>query len=64
MVDNYKLYILISKYNIMKNLKKVSRSQMKSINGGSKTCSEACCPTDGRKRCPWVICVAPCEIYV
>ncbi|WP_435523479.1 bacteriocin-like protein [Chryseobacterium indoltheticum] len=28
----------------MKNFKKVSRSQMKDINGGASTCSQACCP--------------------
>ncbi|MFL9832408.1 bacteriocin-like protein [Chryseobacterium terrae] len=46
----------------MKNFKKISRSQMKNLNGGGLTCSEACCPPPGVKRCPWVYCVAPCDI--
>ncbi|MGE8434322.1 MULTISPECIES: bacteriocin-like protein [Chryseobacterium] len=46
----------------MKNSKKISRDQLKSINGGALSCSEACCPPPGIKRCPWVYCVAPCEI--
>jgi len=47
---------------IMKNCKKISRDQLKSINGGASGCSEACCPPPGIKRCPWVICIAPCDI--
>ncbi|WP_165569113.1 bacteriocin-like protein [Chryseobacterium piperi] len=46
----------------MKNFKKVSRDHLKNINGGAAGCSETCCPPPGTKRCPWVICVAPCEI--
>ncbi|WP_165579317.1 bacteriocin-like protein [Chryseobacterium sp. BLS98] len=45
----------------MKNFKKISRDQLKSINGGA-SCSEACCPPPGIKRCPWVLCYAPCDI--
>jgi hypothetical protein len=46
----------------MKNLKKITRGQLKSINGGAATCSEDCCPPPGKKRCPWIACVAPCDI--
>ncbi|WP_185151615.1 bacteriocin-like protein [Chryseobacterium sp. SN22] len=44
----------------MKNLKKVSRSEMKSISGGGPfiNCSNKCCPDDGRPRCPRLICPA------
>ncbi|OVE55597.1 hypothetical protein B0E34_15340 [Chryseobacterium mucoviscidosis] len=44
----------------MKNLKKVSREQMKSIAGGElvRNCSNKCCPDDGRPRCPGLICLA------
>ncbi|WP_175620470.1 bacteriocin-like protein [Chryseobacterium schmidteae] len=46
----------------MKNLKKVSRSQMKDINGGASTCSQECCPPPGIKRCPNIYCFAPCPV--
>ncbi|MBO6185979.1 MAG: hypothetical protein J6O88_15070 [Chryseobacterium sp.] len=46
----------------MKNLKKVSRSQMKGINGGASTCSQECCPPPGIKRCPNIYCFAPCPV--
>ncbi|WP_423750006.1 bacteriocin-like protein [Chryseobacterium carnipullorum] len=46
----------------MKNYKKISRDQLKSINGGALSCSEACCPPSGIKRCPWVICIVACEV--
>ncbi|WP_164998566.1 bacteriocin-like protein [Chryseobacterium sp. 3008163] len=46
----------------MKNLKKVSRNQMKGINGGALGCSQACCPPPGIKRCPNIYCFAPCPV--
>ncbi|WP_066678359.1 MULTISPECIES: bacteriocin-like protein [unclassified Chryseobacterium] len=49
-------------YCIMKNLKKVSRTQMKGINGGALTCSQECCPPPGIKRCPNIYCFAPCPV--
>ncbi|WP_344831309.1 bacteriocin-like protein [Chryseobacterium ginsenosidimutans] len=44
----------------MKNLKKISREQMKSISGAGiiRNCSYKCCPDDGRPRCPGLICPA------
>ncbi|MBK1896028.1 bacteriocin-like protein [Chryseobacterium paridis] len=46
----------------MKNSKKISRDQLKSINGGAAGCAEICCPPPGIKKCPWLYCYAPCEI--
>ncbi|WP_173426488.1 hypothetical protein [Chryseobacterium angstadtii] len=45
----------------MKNLhnSKLSRKQLKEISGSGiviGTCSNQCCPTDGRPRCPRLIC--------
>ena len=46
----------------MKNLKKVSRDQLKSINGGSGfinlPCGGGCCPPPGVRKCPGLICPA------
>lgn len=48
----------------MKNLKnnKLSREQLKEISGSGiiigGSCSNECCPTDGRPRCPRMICPA------
>ncbi|WP_185151651.1 bacteriocin-like protein [Chryseobacterium sp. SN22] len=46
----------------MKNYKKISRDQLKNISGGALSCSEACCPPPGIKRCPWVICIIACPV--
>ncbi|MDR6403345.1 MULTISPECIES: bacteriocin-like protein [Chryseobacterium] len=51
----------------MKNLKKISREQLKNIAGGGiiRNCSPKCCPDDGRPRCPGLICPAVvCPQYV
>ncbi len=44
----------------MKNLKKISRDQLKGIQGGGliRVCSHQCCPTDGKPLCPGVYCPA------
>jgi hypothetical protein len=59
---SHNLIIKSTKLFIMKNLKKISRSQMKILNGGGLTCSEACCPPPGIKRCPNIYCYAPCPV--
>ncbi len=46
----------------MKNLKKVSRNQLKGISGGASGCSQACCPPPGIKRCPNIICIIACPV--
>ncbi|MDC8103561.1 MULTISPECIES: bacteriocin-like protein [Chryseobacterium] len=46
----------------MKNFTKITRDQLKNINGGAVGCSNDCCPPPGIKRCPSVVCFAPCEI--
>lgn len=43
------------------NFEKIGRNQMKEINGGwggivLVNCSNKCCPTDGRPRCPGLNC--------
>jgi len=51
----------------MKNLKKLARNEMKNILGAGPIvgCSTACCPTDGRPRCPKTYCPAVvCPQYV
>ncbi|WP_185113331.1 hypothetical protein [Chryseobacterium sp.] len=47
----------------MKNLRnsKLSRQQLKEISGSGiiiPSCSNKCCPDDGRPRCPRLICPA------
>ena len=58
----------ILKNNHMKNLKKLARNEMKDIFGAGPIltgCSTACCPTDGRPRCPKIYCPAVvCPQYV
>jgi len=53
--------------SIMKNLKKLARNEMKDILGAGPIigCSNSCCPTDGRPRCPKMYCPAVvCPQYV
>jgi hypothetical protein len=58
----------ILKNKNMKNLKKLARNQMKEISGAGLIiigCSKNCCPTDGKPRCPGLICPAVvCPQYV
>ncbi|WP_294206182.1 hypothetical protein [uncultured Chryseobacterium sp.] len=48
----------------MKNLKKLSRTELKNVTGAgsvgpiASNCSNKCCPDDGRPRCPRLICPA------
>ncbi|WP_175620469.1 bacteriocin-like protein [Chryseobacterium schmidteae] len=53
----------------MKNLKKISRNQMKNITGSDgiivKQCVNICCPPPGQIKCPKLICPAVvCPQYV